>query len=125
MAPTSVNFLKQIHELGLNVTLFTGDPFIQDVVDEAGVAAETVYYTNIYSENSEDLEEKYKEFYSKEPLDITIVSFGYEGVMTILQAMSRSEDLREGLVEVIGESRSYDRLEKIYVVHNGKPVLVE
>lgn len=125
--PNSALFLKQAHEMNLNLPLLTGDALIQDVIDAAGKAAEGVYFTNIYTEPGEAsmLTKKYKNRYGKEPLDVTLISFGYNGIMKIVEAIQREkpgESLQQALVSIFGEGRSVERAEKIYQVVNGKPV---
>jgi branched-chain amino acid transport system substrate-binding protein len=120
LPPTSVNFLLQTEQLGLDIPLLGGDALIQEVIDASGKAAEGIYYTNIFSENSEELRKKYVNKYGEEPLDITLVSFGYNGLNTIMKAYEKDNDnLRNGLIKVIGPSKSLDREEKIYFVKGG------
>jgi len=124
--PYSGNFLIQAKQLGLNAQLLSADALIQDVIDIAGAAAEDIYYTNIFTEDSEMLTAKYAEKYGTDPLDVAMVSFGYDGISTIVKAhLSNSEDLRQGLENVIGPSRTLSRTERIYQVIDGKGVLVE
>jgi hypothetical protein len=55
-----------------------------------------------------------------------MVSFGYEGLSTIIEAKKKNpEDLRQGLEDIIGKSRSLDRVEKIFVVKNGVGIPIE
>jgi len=123
--PTSVNFMLQAEQLDLNKQLLAGDALIQDAIGAAGSAAEDIYYTNTYVDDAEVLTEKYKEAYGSEPIDITMVSFGYNGLKTIAKAHEQNPDgLRQGLYDVIG-GKTLDKEERIYQVIDGKPVLVE
>lgn len=124
--PTSINFLIQAKQLGLEVDLLSGDALIQDVIDGAGSAAEEIYYTNIFTTDAEELIARYKEKYGADPIDITLVSFGYEGINAIKEAVSYEDtNLRDGLVRTIGVSRTVDRAERIYKVVNGISQLVK
>ncbi|MBI4684464.1 MAG: ABC transporter substrate-binding protein [Nitrospirae bacterium] len=126
--PNSSLFLIQAKELGVRVPLLTGDALIQQVIDAAGKSAEGAYLTNIYTEsnNATLLTEKYKNKYKKAPFDIALVSFGYDGIMKVAEAMKlHKRTLQEALISIFGENRSADRIEKIYRIINGKPVEVE
>lgn len=129
--PTSIQFLTQTKQLDLKGMLLTGDPLIQDVIDAAGKAAEGVYFTNIFTEDDQAklLTEKYSSKYGSDPIDTTLVSFGYDGMMKIRDAIEiakrKNISLRDALEEIYGPTRSADRVEKIFQVRNGKPVPVE
>lgn len=125
--PNSALFLKQVRELNLPVTLLTGDALIQDVIDAAGEAAEGVYFTNIFTEpkKASMLTEKYEKKYGKSPIDVTLVSFGYDGIMLVIKAIRMGKPLKEALITILGEDRSADRVEKIYRVVKGRPKEVE
>lgn len=126
--PNSALFLTQTKELGLQVSLLTGDALIQDVIDSAGESAEGVYLTNIYTEPDKAalLVEKYRNKYKKNPLDITLVSFGYDGIIKVTDAMKiPHKSLQEALISIFGEGRSVDRVEKIYKIIDGKPVEIK
>jgi branched-chain amino acid transport system substrate-binding protein len=119
--PSSADFLIQTKQLGVNVTLLTGDALIQDVIDVAGGAAERVYFTNVYTDDKDKLTQKYKEKYGFEPIDMTLVSFGYDGVAKITEAVKTQKEIKDALASLFGENRSADRAEKIYKVVDGKP----
>ena len=126
LPPTSVNFLEQVKELGLDTVLMSGDAFILDVIIAAGSAAENVYYTNIFTPKEDELIVLYKDKYGKDPIDIALVSFGYDGINTILAAHEANPtNIKEGLNTVIGPSREIERVEKIYKVTNGAPIEVK
>lgn len=132
-------FLIQTKQLGLKSALLTGDGLLQDEIDFAGVAAEGVYLTNIFSENSDELGKKYKAKYNADPADIVFVSFGYDGVNTILQgykiASEQNLTLRDALAKVnfqgtgsvinMNGANYSEREEKVYKVSDGKPIPVE
>ncbi len=125
IAPNSVDFLVQTKELNLNKQLLSADGLLQDVIDASGIAAEEIYYTNIFTDNSEGLRKKYLKKYGSESIDITLVSFGYDAFKTVIKAYEENpDDLKQGLFDVI-EGKTINRVERIYQVRNGKPVLVE
>ena len=122
----SVRFLTQAKQLGLETAMLTGDVFIQDVISESGDSAEGVYFTNIFSNNTDKMIAKYKNQYGKDPFDPALFSFGYDGVMNIAEALRISPDsLKDGLFAIFGKSRSADRIEKIYKVINKRPAEVQ
>jgi branched-chain amino acid transport system substrate-binding protein len=123
--PTSSNFLMQSKELGFNPVFMTGDAFVQDAISAAGGAAENVYFTNIYTNESADLIQKYKTTFGSDPIDITIVSFGYDAFNAIKNASTKGNTIYDGLLKTIGKNRSLDRIEKIYQVKNGSAQLAE
>ena len=129
--PNSTQFIKQAAELGMKVSLLSFDALIQDVIDAASNASEGIYFTNIYTEAQKagELTRKYKVRYGSDPIDVTLVSFGYDGMMKIRDAIEISKkkniSLRDALEEIYGPTRSADRVEKIFQVRNGKPVLVQ
>ncbi|AKM77989.1 MAG: Amino acid/amide ABC transporter substrate-binding protein, HAAT family [Candidatus Wolfebacteria bacterium GW2011_GWB2_46_69] len=126
MPMNNAKFLMQAKQLGLHKTLLTGDTLIQDVIIETGIAADGVYATNIYSTETTTLVEKYKAKYGQEPMDVTLVSFGYEGLMKIKDAAkaqgNTTEGMVKGLTSIFGEDKSADRIEKIYRVVEGKKI---
>ena len=126
--PNSALFIIQSKELGLRVPILTGDALIQDVINAVGESAEGIYLTNIYTELTETnlLNKKYKEKYKKDPLDINLVSFGYDGIVKIMEAMKiRIKSLQEALISIFGENRSSDRAEQIYKIYKGKPLEIK
>ncbi|MBU0636056.1 ABC transporter substrate-binding protein, partial [Candidatus Micrarchaeota archaeon] len=136
-------FLKQAKELGLEAQLLSGDAMILDIIIAAGSAAEGVYFTNIFAEDNEvsqKLSEKYHEKYEIEPEALSIVAFGYDSMMTIKNAAESvetisSETIKDALYSVdfvgaggqikINPNGLSDRIEKVFVVQNGEPVLAE
>ena len=68
----------------------------------------------------------YVEKFESEPIDITLVSFGFSGMQTIIEAHENSpDDLKIGLTNILGSSGSFDKEEKIFQVRDGKPVFIE
>ncbi|KKU97590.1 MAG: hypothetical protein UY31_C0072G0003 [Candidatus Wolfebacteria bacterium GW2011_GWE1_48_7] len=59
-------------------------------------------------------------------MDVTLVSFGYEGLMKIKDAAkaqgNTTEGMVKGLTSIFGEDKSADRIEKIYRVVEGKKI---
>lgn len=139
-------FLKQAKELGINIPIMTGDAFTDEVIGNAGFAAEGVYYTNIFvedNENTKHLIDLYLKKYNKEPSALVFVTFGYDSVMLLKEAMLKSNEITTitpkeiqknlyglsmegsgGYIE-IKESGMADRIEKIFKIVDGKPIFVE
>ena len=86
----SVQFLTQAKQFDLKSVFLTGDSFISDAISKAGDASEGVYFTNIYTLNENRLFEKYKKFYNSNPVDITLVSFGYDGIIKVVGLGNKS-----------------------------------
>ena len=64
--------------------------------------------------------------FAAEPVDITLVSFGYDGFNAIKDAATTDAgNIQKGLLKAIGSSRTLDRVENIYQVKGGKPVFVQ
>jgi len=125
VAPTSINFLVQIKELDLDQQLLSADALIQDVIDASEEASEGIIFTNIYSEDTESLRQKYIQKFDKEPIDIAIVSFGFNGLNTIVNAhKENAQDLQSGLVKVISSTGSLDKEERIFQVKDGHQILI-
>ncbi len=138
--PSTISpFVRQTRELGINAVLMTGDSISSDEVAQAGKDAENLYFTNLYANNTKDLEAKYQAQFGSETSDITFVSFGYDGVRTLLEAVriskkegvSVSEAMRkvniQGLDRKINfEGKQYsEKLEHLYKVTDGEFVEVE
>lgn len=123
----SVNFLTQSKQLGLRSLFLTGDSFISDVIKKADDASEGVYFTNIYSVNNERLVERYKKIYNNDPVDIDLISFGYDGVIKVVGSGNKksSKEVKESLDLIFGSERSANRIEKIFKVQNGTPIEVK
>lgn len=81
-------------------------------------------FTNIFTDQADIFVAKYQATYGSRPLDPTLVSFGYDGIMKIREAinLTKKEKVQEGLAQVFGISRSADRIEKIYQVKDGQAV---
>lgn len=138
--PSTISpFARQTRELGINAVLMTGDSISSDEVAQAGAAAENIYFTNLYANNTKDLEAKYKAQFGSETSDIPFVSFGYDGIKTILEAVRISK--KDGIsvsdampkVNISGvdrkinfEGKQYaEKLEYLYKVQNGEFIEVE
>ena len=123
----SVQFLIQAKQFNLKSLFLTGDSFISDVINKAGDASEGIYFTNIYAINEEGLIDRYKKFYNSNPIDITLVSFGYDGVIKAIDSGDKksSKNIKESLDLVFGRERSADRVEKIFKIQNGVPTEVK
>lgn len=123
--PGNSKFLTQAQELELDTQILSIDALIQDSIDEAGSAADGVYFTNIYAEDTDEVEDAYRGRYGAQPLDSTLVSFGYEGVQKIIESYEKEDVLVKGLDTVFGKSKSANKVEKIFRVENGKSILIE
>ena len=122
----SVQFLTQAKQFDLKSVFLTGDSFISDAISKAGDASEGVYFTNIYTLNENRLFEKYKKFYNSNPVDITLVSFGYDGIIKVVGLGNKSsKKIKENLESLFGNERSANRVEKIFQVQKGIPVEVK
>ncbi len=135
---TIASFAKQVSEQGINVVLMTGDSISPDEVAQAGSAAENIYFTNLYAEDTADLEKKYQEKFG-EGGDMTFVSFGYDGIKTLIEAVriSREENisLSDAMrkVNFAGVDRKInfagkqfaEKLEYLYRVKNGAFVEIQ
>ncbi|MCF7865775.1 MAG: penicillin-binding protein activator [Candidatus Pacebacteria bacterium] len=123
--PSTAQFLIQAKQLGINTTLLTGD-LIPSVVDEAKTSAENVYTTNIFTDEDDALNQKYKDFFGTEIGDSTLVSFGYDGIDSIIKAKNKdSESLATGFLLLYGKKHSADKEERLYQVQKGEQVLIE
>jgi len=59
-------------------------------------------------------------------LDVTIVSFGYDGILKIIKAYYYGGgDIYKGLKMLFGPTRSADRVEKIFKVENSRPLKIK
>jgi len=131
LLPTAAGpFLVQAKELGFKGKLMTADSFSQDDINIAKSSAEGVYVTTLHAENSVSLSEKYKTKYGTEPFDIVFVSFGYDGINTLLEAnkiaLEKNINLTDALKQVsingggglinLNNSQFFEREEKIYRV---------
>lgn len=125
LAPTSINFLVQAKEMNLDKQVLSADALIQDVIDASEDASEGIIFTNIYSEDTESLRKKYIQKFGKEPIDMTIVSFGFNGLNAIINAhKENAQDLQLGLVKVISSTGSLDKEERIFQVKDGHQILI-
>lgn len=126
--PNSALFLIQAKQMGLSSIFLTGDAFIPDVITAAGSASEGVFFTNIYTEKKEasEIRKLYKNKFGNEPVDVTIVSFGYDGIQKIIEAYYYGKgDIYKGLKMLFGPNRSADRVEKIFKVESSKPLKIK
>ncbi len=140
LIPTAAGpFLLQTKELGFKGKLMTADSFSQDDINIAKNSAEEVYVTTLHANNTQELIKKYKNKYGIEPFDIVFVSFGYDGINTLLTANKIAQEKKISLAEALKQvsiigtggninlnnSQFFEREEKIYQVKNGKIELLE
>jgi len=124
--PDSVSFIKQLDEQGLKVPLLSPDMLIQEVIDASGPLLEGAYFTFIWSDKTDFLNELYLKKYGKPSTDTPMVSLGYDGLTNIIKAVDISRakeiDLHSAMLEVFGQDRSLKRQQKLYQVKNGKSI---
>ncbi len=127
-------FLLQAKQLGFKGALMTGDSFSADEVTQAGAASEGVIFTNLYADHAQALAEKYKVKFGKEAGDPVFVSFGYDGMKTLLAAAKiasekqipmkeamKMADLQGTDYRIHFEGKQYsEKYERLYKVVNGK-----
>lgn len=92
LLPTTIGpLLKQMKDLGFTKPFMTGDSFSSDELATANGGAEGIYFSNLYANNTESLNAKYKAKYGNAPGADVFVSFGYDGVKTVLEAIKISK----------------------------------
>jgi len=121
---TSVQFITQAKELGLNSVLMTGDTLFQDVIDATGNAAENIYFTNIYPSSKDYLTKKHQDKYGSDPVNLDAISLGYDGTMKIAEAVknarSSGKSIKEEMDNIFGQSRAANKEEKLFKVVSGQ-----
>ena len=139
LPPANGIVAMQARQLGFTGTFLSGDSILQDEIGASRGALEGTYYTTVYAENAIELLAKYKAKYGQDPTDLVFVSFGYDGVKVLVAAYVIAREtgvsLRDALTRVSIEGAGSridmkggqysERLEKVYKVANGAPVLVE
>ncbi len=136
------NMIRQSKELGFKGHVISADSLNQDQIDAAGNAADGVIITNIYLEENERLAKlvrSYKSKFNKNPDILPLTAIGYDAMFAIDAAVRAKgigrEQIKDGLYEIeiegatgqidFDESGLSPRFERIFVVSDGKPVLVE
>lgn len=136
------NMIRQAKELGYDGSVLSADSLNQDQIDASGNAADSVLYTNLYLEDNKKLsrlKESYRAGYGKEPEILELTAIGYDAMYAIDAAVRAKgigrKQIKEGLYEIQFEGATgtvdFDdyglspRFERIFVVRDGKPVLVE
>ncbi|HLC49119.1 MAG TPA: penicillin-binding protein activator [Candidatus Andersenbacteria bacterium] len=126
---TCADFLTQAKRLSVDTALLSGDSLLQDEIDAAGDAAEGVYFTNFFTDEIKAIKitKSYHSMFGSDPIDTTLVSFGYDGFKAIQEAVedAGSGNIQKGLIKIIGPSRTLDRTENIYQVKNGKQTFIK
>ncbi len=93
LLPTTIGpLLKEIKQLGWKTTFMTGDSFSIDEIATADGGAEGIYFSNLYADNTKSLDAKYLAKYGEAPGASVFVSFGYDGVNTVLAAIKIAKD---------------------------------
>jgi branched-chain amino acid transport system substrate-binding protein len=138
--PDGINpFLKQAKEQNLNLIMMTADGFSLDQAVKDGIPIEGLYFTNVYLDDAKSLEEKYKNKYGSGPVDTTFVSFGYDGVKTLIEAIDNSRKNNIKVADALrklnikGTDRDIDfkggqfseKVERVYKVVNKKIIEVQ
>jgi branched-chain amino acid transport system substrate-binding protein len=125
---SSANFLSQLKAQAGKFVLLAGDPLIQEVIDASNGGAEGLYKTDNWTADSTELSAKYRSKFGSEPIDTTLVSLGFDGVIELRKAaataLTKKIDLREALEERYGPSHSANRQQKIFRVVDGKAKLL-
>lgn len=117
---TNLSVFQQMEELGIEGRRMTIDGLIQDIILEAPELFEGTYYTNYYADDTDRLKERYREMYGEEPLDIALVSFGFDAINQIIAA---AEIDGGDLGEAIRRKLPADKVERIYRIESAHPVL--
>ncbi|MDB5259967.1 MAG: amino acid transporter substrate-binding protein branched-chain amino acid transport system [Candidatus Nomurabacteria bacterium] len=138
--PTTIApFVRQLRELNSNAIFMTADSFTQDEANAAGTASEGVYFTNLYANDTRDLNIKYKSMFGKEPGASVFVSFGYDGIRTIIEAarIAKSDNItiRDAMTKVnisgtdtkinFNGKQFSEKIEKLYKIQNGQIIEVK
>jgi ABC-type branched-subunit amino acid transport system substrate-binding protein len=69
-----------------------GDSFSSDDVAVAKQAAEGVYFSNLYANDTKTLAKKYKTKFGQAPSQNVFVSFGYDGVKTLFAGIQKAKN---------------------------------
>ncbi len=120
--PSNARFIIQSRQFGISAPMMTGDPLIQDVIDEAGQAAEGIYFTSAFTMKDDPVYEIYSQKFGVPPTGMALASRGYDSFRKIIEASRKSTDIQKGLLETIGSDRVINQEEKLYQVKNGVPV---
>jgi len=134
---------KQLKELGFKGTILTGDVITPEITQNVGTAAEGIYYTQVFAEQSDRLDQVSRLFAEKygEPSSMPVFNaLGYDGIYTIFEAMklagsSDPEAIKTALYQVkglqgatgtitINEKGSAPKEERIWQIKEGKEVLL-
>jgi branched-chain amino acid transport system substrate-binding protein len=135
-------FMMQARDAGVQV--LTSDAISQTHIDAAKDAANGVYYSNAYVDEStpslQALSAAYRNMYGHEPKEILITGLGYDAAQVLMQAIARSdgtsEDINAQLATTVDfpgvfgtvsmtPGGAFKRMERIFVVENGRGVLVK
>ncbi|MEK7531302.1 MAG: penicillin-binding protein activator [Patescibacteria group bacterium] len=125
LPPSNIIFVRQLQELGIRGHLFSADTFVEDVVHELGGAGDGIYFHNYLPEDNE-LVRAYIARYGSHPANLNYAKSAYDGTKVILAAHEKNQNsIKDGLLSVLGDDRSANRVQPLYQVQNGKSVLVE
>jgi branched-chain amino acid transport system substrate-binding protein len=127
-------FLKQSKQLSFNGKIMMGDSFGNDDLNAAGSSAEGLYITNLYTDNTKNLITKYKEKFGQDPADPVFVSFGYDGMKSLITAIQISQKQKTSVSNALRKTKLNgtdaeinfsgnqfsEKQERIYRVTNGK-----
>jgi branched-chain amino acid transport system substrate-binding protein len=132
-------FISQARQQGYTGLILTGDSFSMDEVKYAGKNAEGVVFANLHSVGADALAAEYQKQFGAEPTDALFVTFGYNGVKTLVAAIELakkkdiavSDALRQTKVEGVDgtinfQGKQYsEKLEKLYRVEGGQFVEIK
>lgn len=126
-------FANQARQLGYKGLILTGDSFSMDEVEQAKANAEGIVFANLHSTGADALGVEYEKQFGAAPTDSLFVTFGYNGVKTLVAAtelaqkknISVSDALRQtetqgvdGLIDFKGGQQA-EKTEKLYKAENG------
>jgi len=123
-------FLQQAQQAKVSIPLISGDTMIlPGLLETAGRAAEGVYYTAIFTDREDTLQELHTKHFGERSADVVSLSFGYDGMQTVYQAVKIANEknitITEALTEVLGPDRSANRVTALYRIVDGQRMRID
>lgn len=136
----NLTFMRQFHELNLNIPHITSDILTPDILAAAKSEYEGVYQTQGADPDfpaTRAMKEKFRKSFGKDPEMPSFTAWGYDGVGLIAEAIKKgaksSEEIARGLYQIkdydgafgsttINERGSAPKYAKLYQVRAGKLV---
>lgn len=120
-------FLRQARQMKIEVPFVTGETMlIPGELEAAGSAADGIYYTAAYTDDSSHLQDLCSARYGRPCADILSVSMGYCGIKLVKTAAASADrnggTLQQSMLAILGPSRSANRKARIYRVQQGTVV---